>query len=104
MVRSDRGNDCNSFSSPNIRKPIVSSTTRKWNLSKGFVDSLPSENQRSRLDKDINIYFEGVIHEILLMLLLSLPEEDILRQTGCTNKGRNLLKTLALEKIDRKSY
>ena len=45
--------------------------------------------------------FEDVRHERSLILLLSLTDSDILKQSKFTDDEINILKTLALEKLHR---
>ena len=48
-----------------------------------------------------NTIFEDVTHERSLMLLLSLTDPEILKQSKFTDDERNILKILALEKLHR---
>ena len=45
--------------------------------------------------------FEDVRHERYLILLLSLKDADILRQSKFTDYENDIMKTLALEKLHR---
>ena len=45
--------------------------------------------------------FEDVRHERSLILLLSLTDEGILKQSGFTNNEIKIIKNIALEKIHR---
>ena len=45
--------------------------------------------------------FEDVRHERSLILLLSLPDPDILKQPKFTDDEINIIKNLALEKLQR---
>ena len=45
--------------------------------------------------------FEGVWHERSLILLLSLTDSDILKQTKFTDEEIEIIKNLALEKLHR---
>ena len=47
------------------------------------------------------IIFEDVRHELSLNLLLSLVEPDILKQSKFTDHETNIIKNLALEKLQR---
>ena len=44
---------------------------------------------------------KDVRHERLLILILSLTDQDILRQSKFTNEEMEIIKNLALEKLDR---
>ena len=48
-----------------------------------------------------NTIFEDVTHEQSLILLLSLTDPDILKQSKFTDDEINILKNLALEKLHR---
>ena len=45
--------------------------------------------------------FEDVRHERSLILLLSLTDPDILRESKFTDDEKNIIKSLALEKLHR---
>ena len=45
--------------------------------------------------------FEDVKHERSLMLLLSLPDPDILRQSNFTDYDKEIIKNLAVEELYR---
>ena len=45
--------------------------------------------------------FEDVRHERYLILLLSLTNPDILKQSKITDDEKNIIKNLALEKLHR---
>ena len=45
--------------------------------------------------------FEGVRHERSLLLLLSLTEPDILKQSKFRDNGVNVMKNYALERLHR---
>ena len=45
--------------------------------------------------------FEDIRHERSLILLLSLTDPDILKQSKFTNDEKNIIKNLALEKLHR---
>ena len=45
--------------------------------------------------------FDDVRHERSLIILLSLTDEGILKQTGFTNREIHLIKSLAVEKLHR---
>ena len=48
-----------------------------------------------------NTIFEDVRHERSLILLLSLVEPSILKQSKCTDNEIEIIKNLALEKLHR---
>ena len=48
-----------------------------------------------------NTIFEDVRHERSLILLLSLTDPDILKQSKFTDNEINIIKNLALEKLHR---
>ena len=45
--------------------------------------------------------FEDVRHERSLIILLSLPDPDILGQSKITDQGKSIIKNLVLEKLHR---
>ena len=45
--------------------------------------------------------FEDIRHERSLILLLSLTDQDLLRQSNFTDDEINIIKNLALEKLHR---
>ena len=50
---------------------------------------------------DFATMFEDVRHEPCLVLLISLSDQDIMRQSKFTDYGIDILKKLALEKLHR---
>ena len=53
------------------------------------------------MESYFSILFEDVRHERSLILLLSLTDPDILRQSKYTDHEINIIKDLALDKIHR---
>ena len=53
------------------------------------------------MEQNFSTMFEDVRHEISLILLLSLTDPDILKQSRFTDDGIAIIKTLALQKIYR---
>ena len=53
------------------------------------------------MDQYFNTIFEDVRHERSLILLLSLTDPDILKQSKFTDDEINIIKNLALEKLHR---
>ena len=53
------------------------------------------------MEEYLNTIFEDVRHERSLILLLSLTDPDILKQSKFTDDEINIIKSLALEKLHR---
>ena len=53
------------------------------------------------MDQNFATIFEDVRHERSLILLLSLPHPDILRQLKLTDHEKSVIKELASEKLHR---
>ena len=53
------------------------------------------------MEQYFNTIFEDVRHERSLILLLSLTDPDILKQSNFTDDETNIIKNLALEKLYR---
>ena len=51
-----------------------------------------------------NTLFEDIRHERSLILLLSLKEPDILKQSKFTDHEIEIIKNLALEKLERQRF
>ena len=73
-----------------------------------YLDYIKNEEE-SIIERIVNKYteqyfatmFEGLGHETSLILLLSLTEPDILRQSKFTDHEIRLVKNLAAEKVQR---
>ena len=53
------------------------------------------------MEQYLSTMFEDVRHERSLILLLSLPDPDILRQSKFADDEKEIIKNLALEKLHR---
>ena len=53
------------------------------------------------MEQNFNTIFEDVRHERSLILLLSLVESDILKQSKFTDHEIDIIKNIALEKLHR---